>query len=160
MIRVAITDRQSCMRLDRRHLRRAVRRVLRDEAIVDADVSLAIVDDAAIRQLHRRYLAQDEPTDVLSFLLESSPEGLEGEIVVSAETARRVARQYKWTAAEELLLYVVHGALHLAGWTDDTPKTRAAMEDRQRGYVARLAEGVRSEVKNAKCKMQNAKCKR
>ncbi len=76
----------------------------------------------------------------MSFLLESSPEGIEGEIVASAEMACRVARRHRWTAAEELLLYVIHGALHLAGWLDDTPARRAAMAKRQRAYLARLAE--------------------
>jgi probable rRNA maturation factor len=145
---VAIADRQTSLCIDRRRLRRAVRTVLREEGVRAAEISLAVVDDAAIRQLHRRYLGQDEPTDVLSFLLESSPEGLDGEIVVSAETACRVARRHGWTAAEELLLYVIHGALHLAGWTDDTPKRRAAMWKRQRGCLARLrSTGEKRETK-------------
>jgi probable rRNA maturation factor len=138
MIRVAIADRQTSLPIDRRGLRRAVRMVLRGEAVADAEISLAIVDDDAIRQLHLRYLGQDDPTDVISFLLESSPEAFEGEVVVSAETACRVAGQYGWTAAEELLLYVIHGVLHLAGWTDGTPAKRAAMEERQRVYLDRL----------------------
>lgn len=119
-------------------MRRAVRAVLQAEGLHAAEISLAVVDDAAIRQLHRRYLGQDEPTDVLSFLLESSPAGIDGEIVTSAETACRVAGRHGWTAAEELLLYVIHGALHLAGWTDDTPKNRAAMRGRERSCLAAL----------------------
>ncbi len=138
MIRVAIADRQTTMRIDRRSLRRAVRMVLQKEGIRAAEISLAVVDDAAIRQLHRRYLGQDEPTDVLSFLLDRSPGGLEGEIVASAETARRVAPQYRSSPARELLLYVVHGALHLAGWRDGTPAQRAEMRRREREHLARL----------------------
>jgi probable rRNA maturation factor len=138
VIRVAIANCQTSLPIDRRRLRRAVRMVLQEEGTSAAEISLAVVDDAAIRQLHRRYLGQDEPTDALSFLLDSSPEGLEGEIVVSAETACRVAGEYGWTPVQELLLYVIHGALHLAGWTDDTPKKRAAMGRRQRDYLARL----------------------
>ena len=142
MIRVRVANHQTAVRVNRRRLCRAVRMVLRQEGIDEAEISVAVVDDAAIRQLHRRYLGRDDPTDVLSFLLERSPAGLEGEIVVSGQTACTAAREYGWSAARELLLYVVHGALHLAGWKDRTRKERAAMRSRQREYLARL--GIKS----------------
>ena len=146
MIRVRVANHQTAVRVDRRRVCRAVRMVLRQEGIHEAQISVAVVDDAAIRQLHRRYLGRNEPTDVLSFLLERSRDGLEGEIVVSGQTARRLAREYRWTAARELLLYVVHGALHLAGWRDRTRKERAAMRSRQREYLTQLGvNSVRSE---------------
>jgi probable rRNA maturation factor len=145
MIRVAIADHQTSLCLDRRRLRRAVRMVLREEGVREAEISVAVVDDAEISQLHGRYLGLDEPTDVMSFLLESSPEGIDGEIVASAETACRVARRHGSTGAEELLLYVIHGALHLAGWTDDTPQHRAAMGKRQRGCIAKLRQRADNE---------------
>jgi probable rRNA maturation factor len=138
VIRVQIANHQTAVAVDRRKLRQAVRMVLQGEGIDEADISLAVVDDAAIRQLHRRYLGQDEPTDVLSFLLDREGGRLDGEIVVSGETAGRAAPEYGCTAAQELLLYVIHGALHLAGWNDDTPKKRAEMWGRQRDYLARL----------------------
>ncbi len=103
MIRVAIANRQTSLTIDRRRLRRAVRMVLREEGIREAEISVALVDDETIGQLHGRYLGDDEPTDVMSFLLESSPEGIEGEIIASAETACRVARRHRWTGAEESL---------------------------------------------------------
>jgi probable rRNA maturation factor len=140
MIRVAITDQQTSLHVDRRLLRRAVRMVLREEGVGEGEISVALVDDEAIALLHGRFLGDDDPTDVMSFLLESSPEGIEGELVVSAETACRVARRHRWTGAEELLFYIIHGALHLAGWLDDTPARRAAMWKRQRECMARLAE--------------------
>jgi len=139
VIRVRVANQQTAVRVNRRRLCRAVRAVLREEGVDEAEISLAVVDDAAIRQLNGRYLAHDAPTDVLSFLLERSCDGLEGEIVVSGQTARRAARQYGWTAARELLLYVVHGALHLAGWRDRTRKEATAMRRRERECLARLA---------------------
>ena len=91
----------------------AIKHVLESNSIADAAISLAVVDDETIRRLHERYLGIDEPTDVLSFPLSSSGEALEGEIVASAETAARRAVEFGWRAEDELLLYVVHGALHL-----------------------------------------------
>ncbi len=136
MIHIAIANRQRALPVDTRSLRRALRTILRDEGIAEAEISLAIVDDGTIRQLHRQYLGQDEPTDVLSFILERSEGRLEGEVVVSADTARREAARYGNSQADELLLYVIHGTLHLVGYRDDTRKTRAVIRARERRYLA------------------------
>jgi len=103
-----------------------------------AQVSLAVVDDPTIAGLHERYLGQQGPTDVLSFLLDEADGCLEGEVVVSAQTAVAQAGRFGWSAADELLLYVVHGALHLLGYDDATCPQRRAMRRRERRFVARL----------------------
>ncbi len=144
MIHIDLANLQRAVPVDRRQLRRAVRLVLGDAGIVDAIVSLAVVDDATMRELHRRYLGDDTPTDVLSFVLEQEEGMLEGEIVVGAETAQRQAPRFGWTPASELLLYVIHGALHLVGYDDRTPRQRALMHRRQTEYLARL--GVRNKA--------------
>jgi len=136
LIRIEIANRQRALAVDRRILRRAVRAILDDEGVAEAEISLAIVDDRAIRQLHRQYLGQDEPTDVLSFLLERSEGRLEGEVIASADTARTAAARYGNSPADELLLYVIHGTLHLVGYRDDSRRARAAMRVREREYLA------------------------
>ena len=67
---------------------------------------------------------------MLSFVLESSNGCLEGEVIVSADRAAAVAPKYGWSAADELLLYVIHGTLHLVGYDDVTPAKRAAMPEK------------------------------
>ena len=57
---------------------------------------------------------------------------LDGELVVSTETAAREAIVHGWTAADELLLYVVHGMLHLCGYDDLNDEARPIMRDRER----------------------------
>jgi len=138
VITIDLTNRQTALRVDESRLREAVRVILEEASIFEAEVSVAVVDDPTIHELNRRYLRHDEPTDVLSFLLERSDEGLEGEIVVSAETATRTAPRYDWSAHDELLLYVIHGTLHLLGHDDQTSPERAAMQDRERAYLARF----------------------
>jgi probable rRNA maturation factor len=101
-------------------------------------VNVAIVDDATIHGLNRRHLQHDYPTDVLSFPLEDSRDKLAGEIVVSAETAQREAAAYGWSGDEELCLYVVHGALHLAGLRDKTSAEKRAMRAAEERVLAEL----------------------
>jgi probable rRNA maturation factor len=56
---------------------------------------------------------------------------IEGEIVISAETARRNAKTYRVTPNYELALYLVHGLLHLCGYDDGTPREKRFMRRRE-----------------------------
>lgn len=136
MIQISIINEQSRLTVDERQLRAAVELVLHEAALVRACVSVAVVDDATIHQLNRQYLEHDYPTDVLSFTLEQSADAVEGEVVVSADTARDRSLEYGWPAENELLLYVIHGTLHLVGYRDGTPRERARMRLREVACLA------------------------
>jgi probable rRNA maturation factor len=138
MVRVELSNQQQLMPVDEPLVQRSVRRILEDHQVRSGEVSVAIVDDNAIRRLNRQFLQHDEPTDALSFVLEEGSGHLEGQIVVSAETAARTAPQYDWSRANELLLYVVHAALHLVGYRDGQPDEAAVMRERERHYLAQL----------------------
>jgi len=64
-------------------------------------------------RLHRQFLGQAGPTDVLTFQ--------HGEIFISVETAKRHGRKFGNSLIGELQLYIVHGLLHLHGFNDRTP---------------------------------------
>jgi probable rRNA maturation factor len=136
LITIAIVNRQRKLPVDRRRIRRAILALLEDAGVAEAQVNVAVVDDSAIARLHQQFLGDPQPTDVLSFLLERSSNGLEGEVVVSAETAQTCAPRYHCTATDELLRYVIHGTLHLVGYDDATPRKRAAMKKREGKYLA------------------------
>ena len=117
MIRIEIANRQRAIPLDRRMLRRAVRAILADEGVAEAEISIAIVDDREIRELHRRYLGEDEPTDVLSFVLEQSESRLDGEVIASADTARRqAARRRRHTARQRRSLCIEQSRRQFSNW--------------------------------------------
>lgn len=137
--------------IEPRRLRRAIRDVAAGEKIPCGQISVAIVTGAAMRKLNRQFLQHDYDTDVLTFCLDSDchhddehehgdecHHAPEGEIVVSADFARRMAPRYDWRPADELLLYVIHGVLHLAGYNDAAPRDRAAMRDREAHYLRRF----------------------
>ena len=128
-ITIAVTQEVANATLDESRLRDAVSRALERQAVSHASIGVAIVDDEVIHRLNHQYLQHDYPTDVLSFPLSAAGEPLEGEIVVSVDTAAAEARRYGWSTDDELLLYVIHGALHLLGYDDQN--TAAAAEMRQ-----------------------------
>ena len=140
MLAIDIANLQSRVAIDSRRLRRAVRLVLTDAGIRSGEISVAIVDDQRIHELNRNFLQHDYATDVLSFLLESAgPSGpITGEIVASGDYAAREAPRYGWSAADELLLYVIHGSLHLAGYDDLTKSQAAVMRKAETAYLERL----------------------
>jgi probable rRNA maturation factor len=123
--------------VDESQARRAVESILHDAGVQRGSVSVAIVDDPTIHELNRKYLEHDYPTDVLSFLLEREDDLLEGEVVVSADTAQRTALRLGWPAEHELLLYIVHGTLHLAGYDDLDPESKACMRQQERQVLER-----------------------
>ena len=108
-------------------IRAAAAAVLQTSRFAEAAISVAVIDDAQMRRLNRQFLEHDYETDVLSFVLSDGDEWLEGEIVVSADTARRCAAEAQWSPESELLLYVVHGALHLIGFQDKSLADAATM---------------------------------
>lgn len=139
--RIEISNEQQILSLDHRSLSAAIESVLCGEAVDEAEISLAIIDDRRMHELNARYLNHDEPTDVLSFLLDSRPGYVEGEIIVSAETAAARAGEFGWSPDNELLLYIIHGTLHLVGYDDHDPADRAIMREREKVYLERAREG-------------------
>lgn len=135
VIEVDIADQQTALPIDADRLRRAVETALAGEPIRHAKISVAVVDDPTIHRLNRQYLDHDYATDVLSFVLERSDDSLEGEVIVSADTACACAPEFAWSAGDELLLYVIHGVLHLAGYDDILPEERIEMRSRERACL-------------------------
>lgn len=136
---IDVADEQTILAVDHDRIRLAVEQILGETRIGQAEVSVAVVDDQTIRQLNARYLDHDCATDVLSFVLEQQEEKLDGQIVVSAQTAQAEAARYGWPPEDELLLYVVHGALHLVGYDDGTPESRQRMRQKEREALARFS---------------------
>lgn len=144
-INVCVANEQDAHPVDEQQIVAAVEAILRDSDYAAAEISIAVVDDATMHQLNRQYLEHDYPTDVLSFVLDDDGSHLEGEVIISADTAATLAAQHDWPAAAEQLLYVIHGTLHLIGYRDKQPPEIEAMrgaEDkylRQFGFVRRDA---------------------
>jgi probable rRNA maturation factor len=135
MMSIEISDQQTVVEFDAQRMRQAAESVLRDAGITEAQLSIAIVDDRTIQPLNRQYLQHDYATDVLSFVLEREGTRLDGEVIASAETAAQAAAQFDWSVDDELLLYVIHGTLHLVGHDDATPQQRAAMRRMERRFL-------------------------
>jgi probable rRNA maturation factor len=108
-------------------LERAVRAACASQDVEEAEVSVALLGDAAIARLNQRHLGHAGPTDVLAFALWEGDEPVVGDIYVGFEQAARQARDVGVTLDEELVRLVVHGTLHVLGLAH--PDDAAARED-------------------------------
>src|SRR6476619_8233907 len=86
-------------------------------------ISVWLISDRRMALLHRKFLGQSGPTDVMTFQ--------HGEIFISVETARRHARTFENSFVPELKLYIVHGLLHLHGFEDQTRAQACKMKKTQ-----------------------------
>lgn len=98
-----------------------------------SEVEIVLVSDRTIARLHKDFMNIAGATDVITFE--------HGEIVISAETARRRAPEFGHSADAEIALYLVHGLLHLNGFDDLAPRDAARMRRAQdRIWKACLAQ--------------------
>ena len=106
-----------------------------------AELSVVLVDEAAMEQLHVQWMDEPGPTDVLSFPMdelrpgvdgEESAAGLLGDVVLCPQVAARQARQAGHSMQDELLLLTTHGILHLLGYDHAEPDEEREMFGLQR----------------------------
>jgi len=125
--------------LDSDWLARLMRFGLRAEGAPVSALTLLVTDDAGIQTLHRDYLNDDTPTDVLAFAAESDEAfpmdagqgNYLGDIAVSWDTAATQGPEAGLPVEQEVAFLALHGLLHLLGADDATDTDRAAMHARQ-----------------------------
>ena len=120
---------------DVQRIKRSIRSIAADYGWVHGDISVALLSDLEIREVNYKHLSHDYATDVISFDLSSDNDFLEGEIIASVETADRDAKEHGWQGDDELLLYVIHGMLHIIGLGDKKTKETKVMRDAERHYL-------------------------
>lgn len=101
-------------------------------------IGVLITDDETIHEINREHLDHDYPTDVISFAYAQQSPHVEGELVASFDTAKREAASLQWATLNELLLYVVHGTLHICGLDDTTAPQRQQMRIAEQQVLCEL----------------------
>ncbi len=141
-MQVSITTHRDPEPLDLSAFEHLARFVLELEEVPDqTELSLAIVEVEEMTELNRTYRGVDAPTDVLSFgcddpcPVDSDEPIALGDVVIAPEVAEEHAAEHGTTVEEELNLLLVHGILHLLGYTHDDEQAEAAMRERERVLI-------------------------
>ena len=128
-LKIRINNLNRKRRINHKYVKRAATLVLRERRIKDALIDITFTGNRKIRKLNEKYMGKSGPTDVLAFPLEGgrglrekggsrSRKTLVGDIYVSTDMAVINARRFGSGLQKELLLYVIHGILHLLGFGD------------------------------------------
>ena len=136
MLSVSVANQQEALELDFARIKTVARGVLQGEGLADAKLTIAFMTDPAIHALNKRFLEHDEPTDVITFPYTKKP--LHGDLAISTDTAIVAAAERGHEASEELLLYVIHGILHLCGYDDLSEKKQKVMKQKEAEYLSKL----------------------
>jgi len=114
----------------------------------DAELSIVLVDEGAMEQLHVQWMDEPGPTDVLSFPMDElrpgteeqeTPPGLLGDIVLCPQVAQSQAETAGHSTLDELLLLTTHGILHLLGFDHAEPAEEKEMFGIQRDILIGFA---------------------
>jgi probable rRNA maturation factor len=103
-------------------------------------MTVAIVSDARVRALNRKFRKKDKTTDVLSFPAEEP--GYLGDVVISSGVAARQARAARHSLATELRVLALHGLLHLLGYDHERDDGQMARLERRLRRQGGLQEGL------------------
>jgi probable rRNA maturation factor len=99
-------------------------------------ISYIFCNDDFLYEMNVEHLQHDDLTDVITFPYQSDP--IEGEVYISIDRIKENAEKYNITWQHELRRVMVHGALHLCGYTDKTEADRTAMTGKENFYLARF----------------------
>ncbi len=124
-------------------IRDAARRALQSQGFREGSLDIAVLGDAEMRRQHARWRGEDSTTDSLAFDLRDKPvDGhVDGQLLVCKSVARRRARSRRSDWRAELLLYVIHGCLHLCGHDDHDAAESARMHEEEDRLLTALGWG-------------------
>jgi probable rRNA maturation factor len=140
-VTVEIANLQKHHRIKNNIIKRVAKEVL-GKKFNDAKLSIAFVDNNEIKKLNKRFFNSNEVTDVIAFPLNNHKSVLYGEIVVSVETAVDTAGKESTAIDGEIILYVVHGLLHLLGYRDGNRNDAEIMHDKESSILKTLGYNV------------------
>jgi probable rRNA maturation factor len=128
--------------LNKVFIKRIAAKVLRAaRAPRNTELEIVFLTDKKIREFNKKFLKENRATDVLSFDLSSGVSGKSrfiGEILISSDTAFKNSKIFGTRFEEELVLYIIHGILHLFGYDDTRPKDAKRMSKKQEGILKTL----------------------
>lgn len=115
-----------------------------------AELCVRLVDEDVMERLHVRWMDLPGPTDVMSFPMDeltpgrdggTSAEGMLGDVVVCPSVAARQAATAGHATAEEILLLLTHGILHLLGYDHVESAEEQEMFELQRQLLLTFLAG-------------------
>ena len=120
----------------KRKLKRWIIQAVENEGRTAGDINIIVCDDAYLSQLNLKYLKHKSLTDILTFTFDDECGRVSGDIFISLPRVRENAVKFGQDPNDELHRVMIHGVLHLTGYTDKSPKEKQNMHEREDFYLS------------------------
>jgi probable rRNA maturation factor len=138
-MKIELINQQRVKRLNLKEFEFFLSKTLSFLKIPSKKISVLFCDNVQIKKLNRKFFKRDSDTDVIAFpIYDEFDKDYLGEIVTSVEKAVETSVKYGSSWKKELLLYIIHGLLHLLGYDDIKPQDRLVMERKQKCILDKL----------------------
>ncbi len=108
-----------------------IKRVIKQEGATAGNITFVICTDAVLLPMNQAYLKHNTLTDIITFQYHRKGEPLEGEVYISIDRVKENARQFNVRPADELHRVMIHGVLHLIGYSDKTAAAKKRMRRKE-----------------------------
>lgn len=121
-------------------LKKWIADVVANEGYRLKELNYIFCSDTYLHSINLQYLNHDTYTDIIAFDRSVRDDTIEGDIYISIERVEENARQLSLTFYEELHRVLIHGVLHLCGYTDKTVGETITMRNKEDACLSLLAE--------------------
>jgi len=122
-------------KIDLKLVKKIILEFARTYKVAAEEISVAFVGDAEIKKINGTYRGLNQPTDILTFQGEGDSFG---EIIIDYNQIKKQAGRFNHSAEEELIFILVHGLLHLLGYSDETEKEKLEMIEMGEEFIGKL----------------------
>lgn len=128
---------------NKKYLRSWIEATIVAENYVLKEVNYIFCPDAYLLKINQDYLRHDTYTDIITFDNADTEKEIVGDIFISAERVAENASTYQLAFLQELYRVMIHGALHLCGYKDKSPKDKKLMTGKENFYLSRIQDFIK-----------------
>jgi probable rRNA maturation factor len=115
-----------------------VKSTLKREGLKLRELNFVFCSDEYLSALNTHYLKHKSLTDIITFDNSDEPNVIEGDVFISIDRVRENAKELAVSVNDELHRVIIHGVLHLAGYSDKTPAKKKVMRKKEDAYLSLL----------------------
>lgn len=149
-VTLTVSNRQQVRKINPQSVKEIAAATLSDLKIQEAELGIVIVSAKEMASINESFLGHEGPTDVITFdyseaakIPRAKPFGIHGEIFICVTEAERQAKTFETDWQSEVVRYIIHGILHLAGYDDLQPVARKKMKHEENRLMRKLAASRR-----------------
>jgi probable rRNA maturation factor len=117
-----------------RRIVKIINKVIRNEKKVPGELNFIFSDDITLKNINIKFLKRNYFTDVIAFD-NSIEDKVCGEIYISIDRVKVNAKKYNVSFQNEVLRIILHGLLHICGYSDDSEKERELMKSKEDMWI-------------------------